>query len=109
MHEISIARVLINEIEKISGGKTPKKIVVIVGKASGVDTKFLEHSFLEHIFPQKNWNNVELVLEIEEPTLHCNSCGEEIKSLNSLSCPFCNSIDLEITSGNRTYVKEIQY
>jgi Zn finger protein HypA/HybF involved in hydrogenase expression len=109
MHEISIAKDLINEIEKSSKGKIPKKIIIGVGKASGIDPKFLKHSFLEHIFPERNWSNVELILESEEPALYCNSCKREIKDLDSLSCPFCNSTDLEIISGNRTYIKEIQY
>lgn len=108
MHELSIARTLLKDIEKRSKGKIPEKILIVVGRASGVDIDFLKHSFLEHIFPEKNWQKVMLVFEWEEPSLYCLNCKKEIKDLNSLSCPLCQSDELKISAGNRVYIKDIR-
>ncbi|PIP13372.1 MAG: hypothetical protein COX48_04405 [bacterium (Candidatus Stahlbacteria) CG23_combo_of_CG06-09_8_20_14_all_34_7] len=108
MHELSIAKTLLKEIEKIIDGKKPEKILIKVGAASGISIDFLRHSFVEHIFPEKNWQNVNLILESEEPSLYCPNCKKEIKDLNTLSCPFCQSDDMIILSGDKVYIKKIQ-
>jgi len=108
MHELGIARDLLKNIREKIGEKKPEKIVIVIGKASGIDESFLRHSFLEHIFPELNWDNVELIFEKEEAELFCKNCKRVVKELSSFSCPFCGSGDLEIKSGDRTYLKEVK-
>lgn len=107
MHELGIARDLLKRIKEEIGDKKPSRIVIVVGGASGIDEDFLRHSFIEHIFPEMCWNDVELVFEKEVPRLRCKNCKEVIKELNFLSCPDCNSVDVEIIGGDRTYLKTV--
>ena len=107
MHELSIARPLLKEVLKISSGKKPAKIIITVGGGAGVDNDFLRHSFDDHIFPEMNWENVELILEKEEPAVRCSACGKTIEESACVDCPFCGSDDIEIAGGDRVYVKEI--
>ncbi|PKN00072.1 MAG: hypothetical protein CVU78_02970 [Elusimicrobia bacterium HGW-Elusimicrobia-2] len=107
MHELSIARPLAKEIEEKCKGKNPSKIIIAVGDASGIDTAFLRHSFEDHIFPEKKWQDAELVFEKEAPTLICRKCGKILHDAVQFACPDCGNIDIDINSGNRVYVKEV--
>jgi len=107
MHELSVARPLMQSILKKSSGKKPSKIIIAVGAASGIDADFLRHSFDDHIFPEMNWEDIELAFEKEEPALRCGACGKIFSELNSPACSFCGSDDIKIAGGDRVYVKKI--
>ncbi|HLD30052.1 MAG TPA: hydrogenase maturation nickel metallochaperone HypA [bacterium] len=108
MHEFGIARDLLREIDsKLKSGEKPERIVIVIGKAAGIDRKYLEHSFKEHIFPERRWENVEIHFEEEEPALSCRTCGEKFTEIESISCPSCGGKNLDILSGNRVYVKSV--
>ncbi|MBA3052057.1 hydrogenase maturation nickel metallochaperone HypA [bacterium] len=107
MHELSLARPLAQEIEEKCGGRTPSKIIIAVGEASGIDSAFLRHSFEDHIFPEKKWQSASLVFEKEAPTLICLKCGKILEEATQFACPDCGNIDIGINSGNRVYVKEV--
>ena len=107
MHELSIARPLAKEIEEKCEGRTPSQIIIAVGEASGVDADFLRHSFEDHIFPEKNWQGAELVLEKEATSLICLKCEKILDDAVQFACPVCGNIAIDIHSGNRVYVKEV--
>ncbi|MBA3064915.1 hydrogenase maturation nickel metallochaperone HypA [bacterium] len=107
MHELSIARPLAKEIEEKIKGGNPRKIIIVVGEASGFDINFLRHSFEDHIFPEKKWQGAELIFEKEAPTLICPNCGKTIEEATQFACPDCGSNEIDIKSGNRVYVKEV--
>jgi hydrogenase nickel incorporation protein HypA/HybF len=121
MHELGIAKELFNIIlqtAKENSIKSISKIVIKVGVNSGIDPKFLEHSFKDHILPDSIAKNSELKIVIEPIKLKCNKCGKimnynnknksnEIHNLSS-NCPHCKSSDLQIISGKDVYVDTIE-
>jgi len=110
MHEYTLARNLAYLIFKEINEKKPKKInkiVFIMGKASGVDKEFLEHSFKEHIFKNTICEQAELEFVFEEPKIRCKKCGK-IYEQAVIKCE-CGSDEFDIIAGNEVYVKEIDY
>ncbi|RLD14458.1 MAG: hypothetical protein DRI22_03200 [Caldiserica bacterium] len=108
MHELGIAKEIFKEIKRVSGGKKPKEVFIVIGKGTGIEKDFLKHSLKEHIFKEIGWDDVEVIFEEEEVLLYCRNCDREINEIESFSCPFCGGFDLEILKGNRTYVKKVQ-
>ncbi|MFH1957100.1 MAG: hydrogenase/urease maturation nickel metallochaperone HypA [bacterium] len=95
------------EVLKMTSGEKPSRIIITVGEATSIDAGFLRHSFNDHIFPEMNWKDIALIFEKEKPALRCGGCGKTISESSTFECPFCGSSDIEITGGNRVYVKEI--
>ena len=107
MHEMSIARPLAEEISQKAKGNKPVKVIIVIGKASGVNSEFLEHSFVDHIFPETGWSDTKLVFESEEPSLTCSKCGHKTDNPIMMKCPACGCEYLDISGGNRVYIKEV--
>lgn len=114
MHEHGIARdlwqVVLSEAEK-NNLKKITKITIVLGIASGIEQEFLNHSFVDHIFPE-NPIAKDAVVEYEILPLaaQCNMCMEEImpSQMEHLTCPHCESNDIKIVSGHEVYVKNIE-
>jgi len=112
MHEISFARNLWTIIQQKAAEKKLKKITTIkisVGRASGIDEHFLEHSFVDHIFPGTIAQEATLEFIKTAPALVCNKCGKVITSRDLLQdeCPYCGSTELAINSGKEVKVLEV--
>lgn len=109
MHEYSIAKNLAYIIFKEINDKKPKivnKIIFVIGKASGIDKEFLEHSFKEHIFKNTICENAQLEFVFEEPRIKCKRCGKEYSD-KIIKCD-CGGEDFDIIAGDQVYVKEIE-
>ncbi|MFN3551089.1 MAG: hydrogenase maturation nickel metallochaperone HypA [Endomicrobiia bacterium] len=109
MHEHTLAKnlgYLIFKKIKENKPKKIKKIVFIIGEASGVEKEFLEHSFKEHIFKNTICEQAELVFKTEKPKIKCKKCNEEYKEA-ILKCN-CGSINFDIMSGKDVYIEEIE-
>ena len=92
----------------MTSNKKPKEVLIVVGKGTGIEKDFLEHSLKDHIFKEIGWEDVKVVFEEEEVSLICSSCKKEIKELNGFSCPFCGGSEIDILKGTRTYVKKVR-
>jgi len=112
MHEFSIVSslmLLIEEQAKIHNAKKVTKVVVGIGKLSGVEPDLLKIAF--DTFKEKTiCEDAELVMEIEDITLRCRECGKETVLGERLTrkCPFCGSLNTEIIRGQDLYLKSLE-
>lgn len=109
MHEYGIAKdiayVIFNKINEEKPKKV-NKIVIVIGEASGIDKKFLEHSLKEHIFKNTICENSELVFETEKPKIRCRNCKTEYTE-PVIKCS-CGSDSFDVISGKEVFVKSIE-
>jgi len=117
MHELAMARGLFKKLEDEARRKSlskVSKVILSVGKASGIDPHFLEHSLKHHIFPGTIFEQAHLEVKLTEPTLACQSCSNLIKpgDLSEMSinmvCPFCGSFEVGVLSGDEVEIVEIK-
>ncbi|MCX7956575.1 MAG: hydrogenase maturation nickel metallochaperone HypA [Endomicrobia bacterium] len=108
MHELALARSLAEEIFKYTeeNKKGPKQITIVIGKASGVEKEFLEHSLRDHIFKGTKFENVKFEFLYEMPKIKCKVCSREFKDV-VIKCE-CGGDNFEIVSGKDVYIKEIE-
>lgn len=111
MHELSIIASLFDILVEKAKEQNAKKIVRVVlqvGKLSGVVPDFLVSSF--DIY-KKGTLAEEAVLEITAVLLkvRCQSCGTEIVIEDYIfSCPACRSTDLKILEGTELLLEKIE-
>jgi hydrogenase nickel incorporation protein HypA/HybF len=112
MHELGIAKDLwaaVKSSAKENSLKKITKIVIHIGKYSGIEEDFLRHSIADHIIPGTFAKDAELEFIIEQPALKCPSCGHETNKLDHIEkCPKCKKATLEVTKGHEVYVAYIE-
>lgn len=118
MHELSIVQNIVQtsceflEENKIEHAKF---VTLIVGQNTGVIAQYLR-MYYDEVCVGTCLEGTELRVE-EKPTEYfCRDCGNVFKTslashahLMQVSCPSCNSKDLEVISGNELMIKEIGY
>lgn len=111
MHELAIVEDLITMSEKqleINGGTEIEKIVVKVGRLSGVEPHLLKSSF-EFYKVQTKAKNAKLELKLQNVVVECKSCGEKSElDKNEFVCPKCGSAELNVTDGEDLYLMQIE-
>jgi len=108
MHELGEARKLFNDAIEMKGDRNLKRIVIVLGEASGIKESFLRHSFEEHIFPDYNLTGTMIDVRIEKPKLRCDDCGYEMDDVTGMTCEKCGSFNISIAGGDRVYVAEVE-
>jgi hydrogenase nickel incorporation protein HypA/HybF len=112
MHEFSIVSslmMLIEEHARRYNAKAVTKVVLGVGRLSGVEPDLLQIAF--DTFKEKTiCENAQLVIEIEEVKIRCRDCGKETSLGEKLSrkCPYCGSLNTEIVGGQDLYLKSLE-
>jgi hydrogenase nickel incorporation protein HypA/HybF len=111
MHEFSIVQSLLDLIEKnvkLNDAKSVSKVVVKIGKLSGVEPHLLETAF--NTFKEKTVaENAEFLVEIQDVIGYCKRCDDKfvIEEYNFI-CPKCNSIDIEVIDGTEMILKSLE-
>lgn len=111
MHEFSIVQSLLDLIEKYArenGANSVSKVVVSVGVLSGVEPHLLELAF--NTFKEGTIaDGAELIVEVEKLRVRCIDCGRESEKeeLNAL-CPWCGSVNTEVTGGEDMFLKSME-
>lgn len=113
MHELGIAQDLfqiVKERAEENNLKKVTKIKICLGVASGIEKGFLEHSFIDHIFPKSIAEGAMLEIIHEPMETHCKDCGKELNTDEkfTLTCPACGSFNIEITKGKEVYIETIE-
>ena len=113
MHELGIARDLWDTvINNASENKLDKitKISIVNGETTGIDAQLLAHSFVEHLMPASIASGAELEIITEKIVARCKDCSCDITPEETFvnKCPKCGSFEIDIISGNQTYVKSIE-
>ncbi|WP_297890534.1 hydrogenase maturation nickel metallochaperone HypA [Sulfurihydrogenibium sp.] len=111
MHEFSIVQSLLNLIEeqaKLNNAKQVSKVLVKIGKMSGVEPHLLEMAF--NTFKEKTIaENAELIIEIQDIIAYCKNCNIEFVIQDySFICPDCKSIDVDVIDGTEMLLKSLE-
>jgi len=108
MHELSIVQSMMKIIEDYAKDKEVTKVVVKIGKMSGIEPYFLKESF--DFFKENTiCNNAELEIIECDIKIKCKECGV-ISIVNDFdfSCPKCKSLKTEIISGEEMHIEYIE-
>ena len=114
MHELAQARDLLNQAlikAQELGLKRITGITFVVGKGSGIDKDFLNHSLVDHILPQTLAEGCRLEYIEAQVQLQCKSCHVLIDGDNpgfNLGCPQCGSSSIDIIKGDSVYISSIE-
>lgn len=112
MHEYSLALNLIEVVLEEGEKRNAKKIdriVLKVGKLSGVETVLLSHSF--EILKRENEKLKDAILEIdlEQPLMKCKNCNNIFTSEDfPFICPKCGNIFTEMIKGSDIIIEKIE-
>lgn len=110
MHELGLAKdlstIIFNTMKKENENKKLKKVVIVIGEASGIEKDFLNHSLKEHIFKGTKFENVEIEYKIQPVGIKCKACGKNFVE-PVMKC-VCGSINFDIISGKDVFVEEIE-
>lgn len=111
MHEFSIVQSLLDLIEenaRKNNAKSVSKVVVKIGKMSGVEPHLLEMAF--NTFKEKTIaENAEFVIEIQSVICRCNDCNQDftVEDYNFV-CQFCQSFNIDVIDGTDMILKSIE-
>ena len=100
---------LIEEQARIHNAKKVTKVVVGIGRLSGVEPDLLKIAF--DTFKEKTiCEEATLEMEIEDIAIRCRNCGKETTLGERLSrkCPHCGSLNTEIVRGQDLYLKSLE-
>ncbi|WP_457625248.1 hydrogenase/urease nickel incorporation protein HypA [Persephonella sp.] len=111
MHEFSVVQSLIGLIEKNAkqnNAKSVSKVVVKIGKMSGIEPHLLKIAF--DTFKEKTiCENAQLEMIIQDVIAKCEDCGKEftVKDYRFI-CPECEGFNLRITDGEDMYLMSLE-
>lgn len=111
MHEYSIVQALLTQCEEIAkenNAQSVTKIIVKIGKMSGVEPHLLEiafNTFKEHTI----CDGADFVLNIQSLTIECNTC-KTVTVLDEIyyKCPDCESLDVRVIDGEDMFLMTLE-
>jgi len=111
LHEFSVVQnllYLIEENARKNNAKEVSKVVVKIGKLSGIEPHLLKLAF--DTFKEKTiCENAELNMIIQDIIAKCEDCRKEfVVENNHFICPFCNSYNLQILDGEDMYLMSLE-
>ncbi len=111
MHELSIAQDILDIVRQHVPSEKPHQVQTVkirIGDMAGVVPDSLEFCF-NAIISNTSIEGAALVIEHVPVVVRCMQCKKE-HSLDHLAfyCPFCNSTDVQMVSGNELQVVEIE-
>ena len=99
---------MIDLCEKHANGKLVDKVVVKIGKMSGIEPHFLQESF--HVFKEDTvCRDAEIEMKIIDITILCVDCkNEAIVDSYNFFCPKCNSGNTKVLTGQEMHIEYIE-
>jgi len=111
MHETGIATEIINIINETMRNRPAvvvRQVRVMIGELTAVlpeSLVFAYHALTENTALQ----NSRLVITIIPVQAYCRTCNKPFTVQEfTFACPFCGQSDIDVTSGNELYIKEIE-
>jgi len=111
MHEYSIVQALLTQCEDIAReneAESVTKIIVKIGKMSGVEPHLLEMAF--NTFKEKTvCDGADFVLNVQPLVIECKECGV-VTTLDEIfyKCPACESLDVRVIDGEDMYLMTLE-
>jgi len=108
MHELSVVQSMMKIVEKASKGKEVTKLVVKIGKMSGVEPYFLKESF--DFFKEGSvCHNAEMEIIQTDVKVECYDCNaKSVIEGYDFHCPVCGSEKTKIISGEEMHIEYIE-
>ncbi|WP_373019656.1 hydrogenase/urease nickel incorporation protein HypA [Thiomicrorhabdus sp.] len=112
MHEYSIVRDLIDQCEgyaQDNGASEVSKVVIKVGKLSGVEPDLLATAFETFKEASAVCRTAELDMQIQPVEIFCRGCGEHSTlAEHRYVCPLCQSVEISITDGEEMFLMQLE-
>lgn len=111
MHEYSIVQALLTQCEEIAKeneAESVTKIVVKIGKMSGVEPHLLEIAF--NTFKEKTvCDGADFVMNVQPLTIQCAQC-DAVTELGEIfyKCPECESLDVKVIDGEEMFLMTLE-
>lgn len=111
MHEYSIVQALLDQCEAIAkenNAQSVQKVVVKIGKMSGVEPHLLEMAF--HTFKEETMcDGADFVMNVQPLTIECNECTA-ITELEEIyyKCPQCDSLNVRVIDGEDMFLMTVE-
>lgn len=111
MHEYSIVQALLLQCEDIARenrAESVKKVIVKIGKMSGVEPHLLEIAF--NTFKEKTLcDGCDFVINIQPLVIECKQCSA-VTQLSEIfyRCPACESLDIKVVDGEDMYLMTLE-
>lgn len=102
MHELSLVRSLIRQVESIltTEGGIATEIEISIGPLSGVEPLLVQSAF-DQLAPASPLRDAVLRIEQSELRARCRHCDQEFAVESFLfQCPACDSRLVDVTSGD---------
>ena len=111
MHEFSVVQSLMGLIEQNAmqnNAKSVSKVIIKIGKMSGIEPHLLKMAF--DTFKEKTiCENAKLEMVIQDIIAKCEDCQNEfIVEDNRFKCPKCQSFNLKIIDGEDMYLMSLE-
>ncbi len=111
MHEMSVATHLLNlciENAEMNSAKSISKIIIKIGKLSGVEPHFLTSAF-DVIKTDTVAANAELEYIHQDVVARCDKCSKDYQIEDYyIACPQCGSVDVEIIDGEELILMSLE-
>ncbi len=111
MHEYSIVQALLTQCEEIAQeneAESVTRIVVKIGRLSGVEPHLLEIAF--NTFKEKTvCEGAEFVMNVQPLVIECRHCGAvtELKEIY-YKCPECDSLEVRVIDGEEMFLMSLE-
>lgn len=111
MHEYSVVQSLLEQIETIAdehNAERVTKIIVKIGKMSGVEPHLLEIAF--NTFKEKTiCDGADFVMNVQPLTVMCTQCGarSELEEVY-YRCPECEGLEIDVVDGEEMYLMTLE-
>ncbi len=106
MHELSLAREIIEICHRESTGKKIKQLNLRIGEFSSVSPESLLF-YLDNISQNSSLEGAKIHYEIIEASLLCDKCGVYFKT-DDWICPFCGKTITEYGAGRELEIESIE-
>jgi len=111
MHEYSIVQALLTQCEELAHeneAQAVTKVVVKIGKMSGVEPHLLDVAF--NTFKEKTvCDGADFILNIQPLVIECQACGVQT-TLEKIyyKCPACESLDVRVIEGEDMFLMSLE-
>ena len=103
MHETSLVRSLLNQVERLRythGGSSVTQIKVEIGPLSGVEPLLVRNAF-DRLVSDSSCSGAELVIDVVPLRARCRDCHTEFTlEAFRFECPHCASRAVHVTRGD---------
>lgn len=111
MHEYSIVQALLNQCEEIAqehNAKNITKVIVKIGRMSGVEPHLLEIAF--NTFKENTLcDGANFVMNLQPVIIQCNVCGS-LSELDEIAycCNRCESLNVNVVDGEDMFLMSLE-